>query len=406
MVLFFLILLGAAFLVTQNSLDPDFGWHIKTGELMLERGIPYQDWYSYTMPTFPWINHEWLTDIGMYLVYNQFGQQTLLLLALFIFTCSFFLVRKPEQFLDFAFPVALGYLALMSFLGIRPQILTVFFVALLWRLTTDFLERDSKVFYLVPLIIFAWTNLHASFMAGLIVLTGFLLLELFKHAAKQVKYFKFLQYFYIKEQPAKKIFILAAVLLVSFLATFINPYGISIYEEVFRTTNDNFLRAHIIEWFPLVLSDFMPFLYIYLAVFISFLLILHRKIEINNIVFSLFFFLLSLLSVRYILLFVIVTIPTFIEIFSQLRKQIDVKSFAVISLRDKSLLGVLATVVMFIFILGLFQFSVSSIDAQFYPAQAVSFIKEMPPSENLFNDYSWGGYLIWKIPEKGRSLCF
>jgi len=36
------------------NLDPDLGWHLKTGELMWEyKTIPHTDWYSYTMPSFP-----------------------------------------------------------------------------------------------------------------------------------------------------------------------------------------------------------------------------------------------------------------------------------------------------------------------------------------------------------------
>ena len=36
----------------------------------------------------------------------------------------------------------------------------------------------------------------------------------------------------------------------------------------------------------------------------------------------------------------------------------------------------------------------------YYPDKAVSFLKTLPLSENLFNNYGWGGYLIWKLPER------
>ena len=36
----------------------------------------------------------------------------------------------------------------------------------------------------------------------------------------------------------------------------------------------------------------------------------------------------------------------------------------------------------------------------FYPRQAVAFLKTHPSSGNLCSTYNWGGYLIWKLPEK------
>jgi hypothetical protein len=53
----FLVLICLAYLWTFRDLDPDFGWRVKTGELILQRGIPKIDWYSFTMPDFPWIDH-------------------------------------------------------------------------------------------------------------------------------------------------------------------------------------------------------------------------------------------------------------------------------------------------------------------------------------------------------------
>src|SRR3989344_3712894 len=92
--LFFIFLLFLGFFVLRNNLDPDFGWHIKTGQLILEKGIPYQDWYSYTMPNFPWIDHEWLTDILMYEVYLYFGLDLLLLIFLSLYLFSFFIIKN------------------------------------------------------------------------------------------------------------------------------------------------------------------------------------------------------------------------------------------------------------------------------------------------------------------------
>ena len=45
-------------------LDPDFGWHLRMGQIILQTGIPATDPFSYTMQSYPFVDHEWLTNIG------------------------------------------------------------------------------------------------------------------------------------------------------------------------------------------------------------------------------------------------------------------------------------------------------------------------------------------------------
>src|SRR3989337_506611 len=44
-----------------HQLDPDFGWHVTMGRLISENGIPKTDPFSYTMTSFPFVDHEWKT---------------------------------------------------------------------------------------------------------------------------------------------------------------------------------------------------------------------------------------------------------------------------------------------------------------------------------------------------------
>ena len=66
--LFFLALLLAAFTQPQGlwSLlsDGDTGWHIRTGELVLNTGrVPAADPFSFSRPGAPWFAWEWLADV-------------------------------------------------------------------------------------------------------------------------------------------------------------------------------------------------------------------------------------------------------------------------------------------------------------------------------------------------------
>ena len=127
--IFYVFLVALSFAMAYRIFDPDFGWHLKTGQLILERGVPYTDWYSYTMPDFPWINHEWLTDIFIYTTYNYFGFYSLLLIFLCLYTASFFILKnRTDNLTFFICIVVLGYFTSLSFIGIRPQLLTVLFI--------------------------------------------------------------------------------------------------------------------------------------------------------------------------------------------------------------------------------------------------------------------------------------
>ncbi|MCX6723037.1 MAG: hypothetical protein NT094_03105, partial [Candidatus Staskawiczbacteria bacterium] len=167
-------------------MDPDFGWHLRTGQLILERGVPYYDWYSYTMPNFPWIDHEWLSDVFIYGIFSHVGFYFLLLIFLFFYTLSFFIVKRPGQkSWEFFLPLFLGYLGSVGFLGIRPQLLSIFFITVLLNLIYRYFDQHSKLLFLLPVIFLLWVNLHAGFFAGLTILAIVFCLEIFKKSQKE-----------------------------------------------------------------------------------------------------------------------------------------------------------------------------------------------------------------------------
>ena len=400
-IFFFIFLVIIGFLATYKSLDPDFGWHLKTGQLILERGIPHQDWYSYTMPNFPWIDHEWLTDILIYKIYSIFGLYFLLLVFLILYTLSFFIVGQYHyNFWNFALPAIFGYLATINFLGIRPQLLTILFIAILWKITNKFLDNSSKLIYFLPILFIIWVNLHGGFFAGLFILSVILILETFKKFGvhKKIKYLNFLERFNLREQPFSKISTLLGITIFSFLATAINPYGLRIYEEVFRTVGDNFIRFHIQEWMPLLFIEFNPFIYIYIGLFTGFLMISYKKVGFNGIIISLAFLILSLSGARYFLIFIIITIPIFQEMLYHSKDKISLKkNYNLMVNFDKGVFALF--LVLLILLCGYFFYGYFVVN-KYYPEGSVSFLKTLPLSENLFNEYGWGGYLIWKIPER------
>src|SRR4051794_21215200 len=67
-----LLLLFARYFVSPT--DPDYWWHVRTGQYIVETGtLPRADIYSYTVPGRPWVTHEWLTEILLYVVQQRLG---------------------------------------------------------------------------------------------------------------------------------------------------------------------------------------------------------------------------------------------------------------------------------------------------------------------------------------------
>src|SRR3989344_8844483 len=68
------------FLKAKIFLDPDFGWSLRLGELILKSGIPNKDPFSYTMPSYPYVDYEWLTHVTMAKLYSLSGYTGLALI--------------------------------------------------------------------------------------------------------------------------------------------------------------------------------------------------------------------------------------------------------------------------------------------------------------------------------------
>jgi len=89
-----ILCVGAVFIMVLGPLiDPDVFWHLANGRLILATGsIPRADPFSFTKAGTAWICHEWLTEVGMYALYNYLGPAALMIIGAYIITASFALV--------------------------------------------------------------------------------------------------------------------------------------------------------------------------------------------------------------------------------------------------------------------------------------------------------------------------
>src|SRR5882672_1192943 len=282
-----LVLLGiSAFLFLRGIAvqDPDFGWHIQAGNHILQKGILYTDPFSYSMPSYPFIDHEWLTNVLWASIFSIWGIVPLLILSTSLAIGSlliqyFFLDKKWAMM-----PLLMGGATFFDFFGVRTQLITWFFLSLL--LCVLFQKKMwDKWRYGLPVLFFLWANLHGGFGIGFgvlsIVLVGKMLEE--------------------KEQIRER----CLILLLCAGATLLNPFGIRLWWEFMMQLTDNQLRWSITEWFPAYAFSNLAFWgYSLLSVF----LVVRYRLKYTKTELFLYFFLLieALLSMRNIPIWIII----------------------------------------------------------------------------------------------------
>ncbi len=234
----------------------DEWWHLKTGKWIAENGLPKNDIFTYTAEDIPWHNHEWLSQVLFWRIY-EFGEATAigglraliafkaLFITLTFFGIAIFSARKTGA-PALAAPcsaMACG-LARRTFYP-RPPFITYGLLAVTFCLLISWREKRIGAFWLFLLVpLFAlWANLHGGFMAGLVVVGAFWLESATDWGLNARR----------TGDPAflKNRFAIISILLgLCFLATLATPYSYQLYFLAGRVMNDERLKGIIYELQP------------------------------------------------------------------------------------------------------------------------------------------------------------
>lgn len=358
------------------SLDPDLGWHLRLGSEILKSGVQFKDTLSYTMAGFPFVDHEWLSNIVIYLIYHA----SPILLALFfaIFPVAALLIVMPKKINLFTIGIFLiSSSLLLSFSGERIQVFSWVLVALLLSLLlNENLWRKFKIF--VPIVVLIWANLHGGFAISVYLLGIFVFLRLL---SKKLEFSD------------------VALFLASILATFINPYGIRLWGEIFSQIGDSSLRFEIIEWLPGVF--FFDFSLLLLLATTLVLIFRYRK-RLSIVEIGIYFSLLVLVvsSIRHLPFFLIATVIIAPKVLGLLYDEVCKNP------EQRKRLAKIGTIFA-LYALAVFAskayeigFSTKTSEKNFYPMGAVNYLNNQKIKGEIFARYDWGGYLDWKLPQK------
>lgn len=395
--IFIIFLFLVFWILSTISIDPDFGWRLKAGEIYSGQGIPATDPFSYTMPSFAWSDHAWIVTAGIGLTYKYIGKSGLALISVVIVFIALHLsagrIEKKKilktlylnRFFDkrfwyfgsFLFLLAVS--AVLPFSGVRAQVVSWLMTAILLAisLNEDLWLRLRKY---SPIFFIAWSNLHGSFTAGLAILV----------------FINLVQFYRRKKIDGKSI----AIIFLSALSTLINPNGVGVWSEAWSSITDSSLRWEIAEWMPaFFMADFS------FAAFLTVSCVLvwrHKsKYQLEEIL--LFFLVLSqaLLSRRHIPIWIIVALPMSLHALYYLYEEIKEIKKAPERFQKLMQYAYIGSMVILILQLVLNTKDAAALsEGNFYPDGAVHYLANNTPSGEIFSEYGWGGYLIWKLPEK------
>lgn len=417
-----ILFLGITIVYSSREVtDLDIWLHLKTGQYIVQHHmVPVSDIFSYTIYGKPWIDHEWLFQVVIYLFYNAMGGGGLILMQRIVVVATFLILfftflKKNNQI-----PVFLAlYLTLLTCVYrfmVRPDIFSFLFIVAYLCLIKRFMENGSRLIWLLPFLQVAWVNIHGFFFAGPLIALIAILSELIKRHMKLP--WEWNHVYRIDDKRIKQLFILLGLLLA---ASFVNPYGfkgviypLSVLEQISG-------KGKIIFQFIMELSSpFSPgnvfkydrFIFYKLLVFVSFLgfLFNRRRVNLFDLILWLFFVSISFAAHRNISYFALAAgfvtlnnialrdtdtfhLPNLLQD-AGLRRTLRYICIAVISYY--SIRGALEFTRLVAGSAGAYKHKPSAdglVQAR-YPRKAVDFLLKHDFPKHMFNDFNSGSYLI------------
>ncbi len=401
-----LFLLALFTIAVRETLDPDMWWHLRTGEYILQAGIPRHDVFSFTVPDHEWLTHEWLSQVFMWSVYRVGGLPGLMVVFALLTAVSFFLVYRVSAGRPYlaAFVVLLGAFASAIVWGVRPQIFNTLFTAVFIYIVERYRkgEAGARTLWWLPVVTMVWANFHSGYLLGVVYLAVFTLGEALEIV---------LQPRAPLETPPmtwSQVRGLAGITAVSFLAAAINPNGPEMWIYPFLTLGSSAMQTYIVEWNSPDFHQriFWPFLALGGLGVMGWAFGSRRPRLSDLLLFGGTAFA-GFVSARNIPLFAIIAPPIvcralvgWLAVNPRLAAFLQEPAAPPRPTARQTTLHaavlVLALVAVLIWTLDIVAGNETAV-AENFPVTAVAYLKESGLAEKHgYNSYNWGGYLIWE----------
>ena len=368
--------------------DPDIWWHLRTGEWMLQHhALPRADPFSGPNAGKSWEPYSWLFELLSIKLFQRFGDVGIVGyssgMVLAITMAMQRLIKRLQ--VDFSLVVLLTFVTCFGIEHLftpRPWMFTILFFVL----EIDILMHARKTgktreLAWLPLIFALWSNLHIQFIDGLAVLG--------LAAAEPI-----ITRWSIGVRTLLRAPLAFAALAASVAATFANPFGWHIYRVAYDLAAQPGVLNNISELKAMHFRDLSDFCVLFLALAAAAALAWSRRLwvfESGLLVFAAAVSFRSLRDAWVMAIAAAAILATRIE--SRERTATRLPKFAI------ALAGIGAALAVCV------GFRVMQVNnevlqtqvANTFPVGAVNAIWANGYAGPLYNDFNWGGYLIWAL---------
>ncbi len=399
-----LVFLGLFAMAARAAVDNDTWWHLRAGAWMMEHGqVLTHDEFSLTRLGAPWLNVNWLSQIGLALIWQAAGFAELNLLVAVIVTVAFMFVYwqcEGNVYLK-AFVLVLAAAASAVYWAARPQMASFVLAAVFAYVLAEYRWRGRNRLWVLPPLMLLWANLHGGFAIGFLLLGGTVagqgVSRLLGPARPGVLSWRGL--------GAVVVTALACAAVVA-----VNPFGLRLYAIPFQTVSIGVLQDFIQEWQS---PDFHR---LEVQVFIALLVVTfgavalgRRRIDLTDLILFGGFTYLALLAGRNISIAALLAPPLITRHVAAALSEWHTSRPRLATVLDPSptpnrfpllnwaLAGLVAVAVL-VKVADVSSAPVNDLAlSRIAPVEAIDFIAQTQPPGPLFNSYNWGGYLSWRL---------
>jgi hypothetical protein len=369
-------------------IDLDIWWHLRTGEwMLLHHAVPHVDLYSGALAGRPWLAYSWLFELVTVKLYQWLGLAGIVAyssaMILAITVALFHMVRRLQG--DFTLVVLLTFAACYSMGHLytpRPWLFTILFFILEMDILIE-ARKTGRVRELawLPVIFALWANVHIQFVDGLFVL-GLAWVE-----AVVALWWKGAE---TRLRPAW----LGLALVASLLATLLNPYGWRIYQAAFDLATQGGALNLVTELQAMPFRGLPDFLILLLALGSAAALAWRRRFQPFETALLAFAAVLAFRSQRDV--WVMAVVGAMI-----LASSITGSEKAAMRLpKWAPAVAVLAAGLAVLAGSRVMRVNNAQLETQLaknLPVSAVEAIRAKGYAGPLYNNYNWGGYLVWAL---------
>lgn len=399
-ILFIAIFIGA--LLDGSAMlntDSDLGRHLTLGRIILEtHQIPTRDLLSFTKPDQPRPPYEWLAQVLFTIAFRLLKLDGVVLFTAFVIATSFLLVyadathRSNAPILTLTLTAWAAIASSLHWLT-RPHIFSFLFLAI-WLHCLERIRTNKPVsLWAFPALMLIWANMHGGFIFGFLAWLAYCAGWLWQVFRKQTR-----------RAVGKRLLIIGSI---SFIASIATPDLWHNWQAVFNNQSA-FILNRTIETTPPNFRSPSIWPFAGLLVATTLLAFLNRK----RVVSSHFFLLAGLAAMglamaRNIPLFAIAAAPILVEWTRQIFVNENVwtrleNGFSSIDAGIRNffiwpIIVVIAAAAFLLFHKTKTQTTFFQFDPRVFPVQAANWIEMHPMQENVFNDFNWGGYLLYRL---------